>query len=1065
MSKKCLALVLALSLIGTLFSGIMVYAATDAVYSDSFVIANQPSAQAYTSNLFNGIMTSYSANYLATVSVVEDTGSNAVFKFTRNSANTNSQTAYLKSIPFDLSGGKELIFREKFKASSGNAIYKLAMLSTSNAAWNANKEGFLSLSIGGEKIYAGDDAAAAGYFADFRGTSINTWFTYEARLKIDSNGYYTVDNYVFKSDGTLFFHPTEYASTTALTSAEIADLQIRTGVYRGYNPGPFELCIDDCSVATYTPSSQTPAVTTDLADLTAVPKNTTAFSLEYDQAVALAQGGSVTLYETNNTSNTVAVSATPKSFNKFNLAITGSLKANTGYTLDISNIKNEGGKAAANITFTTAAPVYTPNVTLSDSFDANYTASSLPNTTTGTYSTVGENGLFDRLTYTGNGDITIEPDASHDTTAAMKLKPTRPNGDGFHPVRVETKCFDASPGKEVIFEENFLVNKGEGTQNARGVFARIMDGSSTAANYYTTNTVNDIADMLSFQMYSLDADSNTQGSPIYGKSIAYNGNTWYKYIGKFKAESDGSYTVDNYITSLDGEVVYSAATKSGQLTADKLAKLENARIYTGYFSPYTTPDSYIMLDNCSLTTYTPSNQTPAVTTNLENLDAVPDITKNISLKFDQAVALVNGGGIELYETEAPENTVEIRATAMSFDRFDVIIDGELSVGKSYTLDVSDIQNSDGRFAEPIILSIIALPEFSVKRCPIVSGDISNGSIISATASIRNTTDEDETVRIILALYNIDETLVDVSLKTVLVSEGTLNRDIDTELTCKNLEQDGQYYAKAFVWADMLPLCKSTTYSDNFKIVLMGDSICQKYNTGYFPQEGWGAYVSDKFNNNFVTEVRNKAYGGYTTQTYIDGDGWGSESSWSIIKESLNPGDYIMLSLGINDNGKNVTKESYKENLKIIGREAKEKGADVIFITPTIHAVNSGNFYRTWGTYADAMITAAEELGCTVLDLSTEMCNRLNNRIEAGEDIEKIKGEIFMYNLVENEIITEEQAINHPNSNISGIYQNPPVGTGNDNTHLQQNGAEYVADIILDMLKISNSPLGSFVTVK
>jgi|GEM_PF-4670034 len=251
MLKKNIALMLTLNIICVIACGLQVNADDNMIWTDSFDITNQPSAQAYTSSLFNGIITSFSANYLATVSVVEDTDSNAVFKFTRNAANSNTQTEYLKSIPFDLSGGKELIFKEKFKVSNGNAIYKLGMISTSTAAWNANKEGFLTLSTGGEKIYVGSDAAAAGYFANFRGTSVNTWFTYEARLKIDLNGYYTVDNYVFNSDGTLFFHPTEYASTTALTSAEIADLQIRTGVYRGYNPGPFELCIDDCSVIVY----------------------------------------------------------------------------------------------------------------------------------------------------------------------------------------------------------------------------------------------------------------------------------------------------------------------------------------------------------------------------------------------------------------------------------------------------------------------------------------------------------------------------------------------------------------------------------------------------------------------------------------------------------------------------------------------------------------------------------------------------------------------------------------------------------------------------------------------
>ena len=67
----------------------------------------------------------------------------------------------------------------------------------------------------------------------------------------------------------------------------------------------------------------------------------------------------------------------------------------------------------------------------------------------------------------------------------------------------------------------------------------------------------------------------------------------------------------------------------------------------------------------------------------------------------------------------------------------------------------------------------------------------------------------------LAIYRKSEEgdiLQSVKTKTVAVPAGTDGMIVETDaLSLENLSEDSTYYAKAFLWSDVFPLCSSSVY--------------------------------------------------------------------------------------------------------------------------------------------------------------------------------------------------------------------------------------------------------------
>ena len=60
------------------------------------------------------------------------------------------------------------------------------------------------------------------------------------------------------------------------------------------------------------------------------------------------------------------------------------------------------------------------------------------------------------------------------------------------------------------------------------------------------------------------------------------------------------------------------------------------------------------------------------------------------------------------------------------------------------------------------------------------------------------------------------------------------------------------------------------------------------------QWGWGFFISDYFDPTKIS-VENQALGGMSTRTFY-------KQLWPDIRKALRPGDWVIISLGHNDNG-------------------------------------------------------------------------------------------------------------------------------------------------------------------
>ena len=89
---------------------------------------------------------------------------------------------------------------------------------------------------------------------------------------------------------------------------------------------------------------------------------------------------------------------------------------------------------------------------------------------------------------------------------------------------------------------------------------------------------------------------------------------------------------------------------------------------------------------------------------------------------------------------------------------------------------------------------------------------------------------------------------------------------------------------------------STRVGSNPVLFLVGNSTMRNgtLGNGNNGQWGWGYYFSQYFNANKIT-VENQALGGMSTRTFYT-------DLWPAVRDALKPGDWVIVSIGHNDNG-------------------------------------------------------------------------------------------------------------------------------------------------------------------
>jgi rhamnogalacturonan acetylesterase len=189
------------------------------------------------------------------------------------------------------------------------------------------------------------------------------------------------------------------------------------------------------------------------------------------------------------------------------------------------------------------------------------------------------------------------------------------------------------------------------------------------------------------------------------------------------------------------------------------------------------------------------------------------------------------------------------------------------------------------------------------------------------------------------------------------------------------------------------------------VILIGDSTVKNMDKG---KVGWGDHLAPFFDTDKINVV-NWALGGRTTRSFIE------EGRWDAALADTKPGDFILLQLGTNDSkvlsDRGVIKgigdetqdvvqkdsndvrtiHSYGWYLRLFAKEARARGATLIFVTPVPHNswAEDGKMRASMKDYSDWMKQVAEAEKAPVIDLNA-LCIKHYN--EMGK--EKVTSEIF-----------------------------------------------------------------------
>ncbi|MDO4758324.1 MAG: pectinesterase family protein [Rikenellaceae bacterium] len=152
------------------------------------------------------------------------------------------------------------------------------------------------------------------------------------------------------------------------------------------------------------------------------------------------------------------------------------------------------------------------------------------------------------------------------------------------------------------------------------------------------------------------------------------------------------------------------------------------------------------------------------------------------------------------------------------------------------------------------------------------------------------------------------------------------------------------------------------------VYLIGDSTCANKNLEKEnPERGWGQLFRSFFKEEVFVE--NHAMNGRSTKSFR------AEGRWEPIYSQMQPGDYVFIQFGHNDEKVDRPKvgsvpEVFAENLRRYVRETREKGGIPVLLTPIArrHFTAKGELIKTHGEYPDRVRQVAEEEDVVLLDM-------------------------------------------------------------------------------------------------
>lgn len=154
------------------------------------------------------------------------------------------------------------------------------------------------------------------------------------------------------------------------------------------------------------------------------------------------------------------------------------------------------------------------------------------------------------------------------------------------------------------------------------------------------------------------------------------------------------------------------------------------------------------------------------------------------------------------------------------------------------------------------------------------------------------------------------------------------------------------------------------------LFLIGDStMADKPGTAEEnPERGWGQLLPEFFEKTLT--IKNHAVNGRSTRSFID------EGRWTTVLEALQPGDYVFIQFGHNDQKENDPKRytnpytAYRRNLEKYVRESREKGANPVLLSSIVRRKfnENGTLVDTHGPYPLVTRMVAKDMDVPFIDL-------------------------------------------------------------------------------------------------
>lgn len=221
------------------------------------------------------------------------------------------------------------------------------------------------------------------------------------------------------------------------------------------------------------------------------------------------------------------------------------------------------------------------------------------------------------------------------------------------------------------------------------------------------------------------------------------------------------------------------------------------------------------------------------------------------------------------------------------------------------------------------------------------------------------------------------------------------------------------------------------------LYLIGDStMSDKKDPDKNPEHGWGQVLPELLTQEI--KVDNHAVNGRSTKSFID------EGRWEAVVEKLQPGDYVFIQFGHNDQKYKAPSRftnpftGYRGNLEKFVKETLEKGAKPVLFSSIVRRNfnEHGTLVDTHGEYPLVVRLVADDLEVPFVDLQ-----------RATEELELFYGE-------------EESKTLHLHFE-AGENDYFPDGKADD-THLSKKGATLVASLALQEMAEFDPTFKSFI---